>query len=123
MDDDGTIKANIPAAEEVVIDGGVGKRADAVCTTTQLLGTVDVGPVKDLEAQATADGTPLLVRLGGTETFAVRHFDHRSIPGGWGHVRTVDLVGSPPAASARRRSTLSDRIQCKVIATGGGSVL
>lgn len=126
VEESGAVKPDIPAAQEVVIDEGAVTRVESVHTTTSgLLGAIDVAPINKLAAEANADETPLLVRLGETETLAVRDLHNQPIPGGWAHVQTVDIMacphfGSQPSASARRRSTVNASIQCKVNTAFGG---
>lgn len=80
------------------------------------LGSNDVAEIAVMNARADASGVKVLLRLGNTETFAVRQMS-RSVPGSWAHVQTTDIArpaGSAPPRSASRRSTENDKLQCKV---------
>lgn len=124
-----TIRDNIPDAEAVVFDEpGIVERAKLVAESGHL-GTSDVSNIKTLVGEASTAEVPLLVRLGTTETFAVRHHNNRSVPGGWAHVQTTGIAliarapGSSTQRSARRRSTNNAELQCKVIMTYAGVAL
>lgn len=112
-----TIADNIPAAGPVVFAlPGLVETAKKVAEAGHL-GKEDVTRIEGLDGQARTSGVPVLVRLGDTETFAVRDENNRSIPGGWAHVQTTDIArpaGSGPQQSALRRSTENDALQCKV---------
>lgn len=116
LKDGETIADNIPEAQPVPFDPeGVVERAKAVAANGHL-GSNDVSQIDVLYEDATSSRVALLVRLGNTETFAVRHVS-RSVPGSWAHVQTTDIArpaGSSPHRSARRRSTENEKIQCKV---------
>lgn len=116
LQDGRTIADNIPAAEHVTFDHpGVVEQAKAVAASGHM-GTKDAREITALADAAASSGVPLVVRLGKTETFAVRHVS-RSVPGSWAHVQTTDIAlpaGSSPQQSARRRSTENVKIQCKV---------
>lgn len=116
LQDGQTIADNIPAAKHVAFDPpGVVVQAEAVAASGHM-GTKDVSAIKSLADEASISGVPLVVRLGDTESFAVRHVS-RSVPGSWAHVQTTDIArpaGSSPPGSSRRRSTENVKIQCKV---------
>jgi len=68
------------------------------------LGSNDVAETAAMNARADASGVKVLLRLGNTETFAVRQMS-RSVPGSWVHVQTTDIArpaGSAPPRSASR---------------------
>lgn len=116
LDGSGAVKSNIPKAEAVTFDEGAAERAEAV-KQTGCLGASDVDEIRTLEEEAKDDGVQLLVRLGDTQTFAVRHKGDRSIPACWAHVHTRDIAlpaESQPSRSAARRSTFVANLQCKV---------
>lgn len=78
LEDNGGVKEGIPAADPVTFDGdGIVPRASAV-VGSGCLGQDDIPFIKKLADDASNDNVPLLVRLGSTETFAVRHHSYRS---------------------------------------------
>lgn len=117
LQSNGTVKDDIPEAEPVTFGAeGIVSRAESVAGMG-CLGKSDIPPIKILLEGAVSDETVLAVRLGDTEMFAVRHRQHRSVPGGWAHVETKDVaraVGTNPARSRQRRSTVNPRFRCKV---------
>lgn len=117
LDDNGAIKEGIPAAVPVTFEGegGIVARADAI-TGSGCLGRNDIPFLQKLADDASNDKVALLVRLGDTETFAVRHRADRSVPGDWAHVQTTGVArtGGPSREATLRRITENPEIQCKV---------
>ena len=111
-------RVDIPLAQPVVFGkdgegvGGVASRA----AEQLFLGKIDLANVLRMAETAKEHGMPLLVRLGESQSYAVYHPGHRSIPASWAVV-LCDVVPPDGASAARtsRRTTRKKSTQCKVL--------
>lgn len=119
LESDGTsVRQDIPEASPVEFgEKGVVELAN-ILAGTGCLGSDDVAQIQRLAEDAVSISSALVLQLGATGTFAVRHRNHRLVPGEWAHVRTRGVeakIGAKVAASRLRRCTaVSAQFQCKV---------